>query len=874
LIVLDNFPYDGDISNINPNDIESVTVLKDAAAASIWGVRAGNGVIVLTSKKGKLNTKPTVTFTTNVTVSEKPNQYAIPQLSSAAYIGLEKKLFGLGYYDVALNYLPYALQTPVVDLLEQERNGSISTAELNTRLDALSKVDVNKEMDRYFYQHATSQQYALSVSGGGTNDQYYFSAGWDRNFGSRVADGLHRYTLNARNIYKLLDQRLELTTDVVVVRSKAVGNFQTYYPLYPYSRLADAAGNALPVAYGFRQAAKDALVSQGLLDWNYYPYAERNRKDKVNDGLDYRLTAGLAYQLLPQRLSLAVNYQYQQGSVDINILSDLGSYYTRSYINLFAQIDASGNITYPVPKGAIYQLNHSTYSSHTGRAQVNYREKLGADHELTLLGGFEVKDYQSAGSGNILYGYNANNGTSIPVDFATELPTAINNNTSRIQGITGVHTAADRFVSYYANGSYTYQGKYTATGSVRRDESNLFGVQANKKGVPLYSAGLAWSLSQEGFYRVSWLPYLRVRLTGGYNGNLTKSLSAYTTATDHYYSIFNVPTAAIVNPPNADLGWEKVKVINAAVDMATPGRRIAATVEYYIKKGERLIGNSAVAPQTGITSYTGNTADMITHGMDLTVNTVNVKGKFGWTSQFLLTYVNDRVTTYLMQTGVNSNYVTQNYANPFVGRPFNAIFAYRYKGLDAAGDPVSYLGGKESQDYSAIVNSTDPGDLKYMGSATPTVYGSLLNSFSYKGFELSALVTYRMGYHLRRGSYVSSSSNYQQADYDRRWQTPGDEQRTYVPAFSYPFNTVRDALYSGSEVLVVRGDHIRWQDVRLAYTIPLKDHRMTIRCYGMINNVGILWRANRLHLDPDYVGNGTYNMPIPRSYTLGVNANF
>lgn len=877
LIILDNFPYEGDPANINPNDIESVTVLKDAAAASIWGVRAGNGVIVMTSKKGKLNHSPVVSLNTNITIQEKPNIDAIPQISSADYVALERTLFNNGSYDLYLNFLPYIVQSPVIDILDKERSGGITHANAETQLAELSAIDYKKDYKKYFLRNQTNQQYNLSVNGGNSHDQYYISGGFDRNVYSQIPNDYNRFTLNARNINKMYDDRLEFTTDLLFIKSKSQTNPDPYLAIYPYEKIVDEKGNPLPVVRSWRQSYKDMYSNSNLLDWNYYPLKERKNNGNKTELSDYKINLGVSYKIIKNILSFGVYYQYQQGNINQTIERGTDTYSTRLLINQYAQLDPNGTITYPIPLGAIRSYTITEYKSNSGRLQLNYHKVVNKIHEINALAGFEVKSNKSYAISNILYGYNSENATSIPVDFFTKFPTRIGGGSFSIPNFYGQNGLTDRFVSYYANASYIFNSKYMFSISGRRDESNLFGVKANQRGVPLYSLGVSWEISKEDFYKLSFLPYLRFRLTDGYNGNLSKTLSSYTTARTGQINQYYFPTQEIINPPNPQLGWEKIHVINAAVDFRFQHDRLTGSLEFYYKNGENLFGNTPLAPQTGTNLFTGNTSSMKTKGVDVVINSVNIKGKISWTTNFNLSFVKDKITSYKYQAGVNSYYVSKNFSNPLVGKPYSAIFAYPFAGLDTLGNPQGYLNGKISEDYSAILNSTDINELKYIGTSTPTAFGSIRNVVSFYNFEMSFNITYKLGYYFRRGSYNSSSVSYQQADFEKRWKVPGDEKNTNVPGFQYPADGQRDQFYNGSTILVDKGDHFRLQDIQVGYNIVCKNSTLpftNIRLYGYASNIGIIWRANQHKLDPDYVGNSAYTIPNPRSYSIGINANF
>ncbi|MFX1707221.1 SusC/RagA family TonB-linked outer membrane protein [Chitinophaga sp. CC14] len=882
LIVLDNFPYEGDLANINPNDIESVTVLKDAAAASIWGVRAGNGVIVLTSKKGKANQVPKVSFNTNITVTGKPDLYSVPQMTSKEYIELEKYWFYKGKYNPYLN-IPIPVFTsypisPVIEILGKERKGSLSHTEAEAQLDYYRSIDSRDDYTKYFLRNAVNQQYALNITGGLGHHQYYLSGGYDRNLDNIVSNSYNRINLTANNSFIFLKDRLKLDANIFFTKSKTRSNPDTYNIDAPYLQVVGSEGNAISVTRDYRPAAKDNLVNQGLLDWNYYPYNERLNNNNESDLTDYRLSLQLNYKILPKYVNVNVSYLYQQGNSAQNVIRRLDSYSTRNLINQVTQISSTGELIHPIPLGAIADFSDSNYQSNSGRASINYNQIFGTKHEINAIAGAEIKDYTSFNKFSRLYGYYEATATAVTVDYFRDFPIIISNGNFRIPNPDSQGGISDRFLSYFTNASYTYDKKYTLSASARKDESNLFGVDANKKGVPLYSLGLSWVISQEDFFKTSLLAYLRFRFTDGYNGNLSKALSSYTTSKvlANVNPDFYVPQQVIVNPPNPALRWERVHVMNAGIDFSSKNDIISGSIDFYMKKGEDLIGDSPIAPQSGLISFRGNTASILTKGLDFTLNSTNLKENFGWTSNFLFNYVKDKVTEYKMQAGANSNYVGQNYSNPFVGKPYSSLFAYQWAGLDGNGNPQGYLNGNLSKDYSAMLNSTDPGNLKYIGTGLPTFFGSLRNNFQYKGFELSFNLTFKFGYSFRRGSFTSSSG-FRSADYANRWQKSGDEKKTDVPSLSYPADAQRDAFYLGSETLIERGDHLRLQDIRLSYTISNNHHTLpfqTLRLYGYASGLGLIWKANSKDLDPDYTGNGFYRPVDPRAFAIGLTANF
>lgn len=881
LIVVDNFPYEGDLNNINPNDIESISVLKDAAAASIWGVRAGNGVIVITTKKGKASKDVRITFNANTTISGNPNLHYQPQINSSDYINLEQYLFDKGYFNNTIND-GYSTISPALAIFLQKRNGNITASDSVKQINQLKTNDVRKDLEKYIYRQAVKQQYAFSLDGGSTTHTYYLSAGYDKNLSNTVSNSYNRFTINANNSYFLLDNKLQLSAGILLSTSNTKSNNDAYtHPLYPYEQLADANGNHLPVVQtgGLRKQFTDTTGSGKLLDWNYRPLDENNSNNSTRL-TDYKLNTTVKYNFF-KGLDIVVNYQYEKGISDNKLLHGSDSYYTRNFVNSYSQIDAAtGVVTRPVPPGAIENISNSNYTSNYGRAQINYAKKFGNNHDLNVLAGVEVKDYQSVSNANILYGFNPSYDSSLPVDYITYFPQYYGFGTNNIPYGAQQSFSVDRTRSAFVNASYVYSGKYTLSASARRDESNIFGVKTNQKGIPLWSSGLMWNISKEGFYHFEQLPILKLRITYGYNGNVDKTTSAYLTAQDSGPNLWNTEYTNIVNPPNPSLRWERDRNINFGLDYVTKNNLFSGSLDYYIKNGLDLIANSPIAPQTGITQFRGNAADTRTTGIDFTISK-NIVGNslLKWQSTLLFSYSKDIITNYKVKQGNNAQIIVGNYLNPVQGYPFNAIFSYPYKGLDNQGKPQGVLNGVTSEDYTGMLSSTDVSNLVYNGSATPLIYGAFRNNFSYDKFEFSFNITYKFDYYFRRPNVFSGSNNfgsfgYQGADFDKRWQIPGDELKTNIPALTYPQNNAQDGFYKGSSILIEKADNIRLQDIRLSYNLKLTRGSLflkNLQVYAYLNNVGIIWKATKQNIDPDYV----YAPFIdPKTLSLGLSTHF
>jgi TonB-dependent SusC/RagA subfamily outer membrane receptor len=508
LIVVDNFPYEGDIRNINPNDIESITILKDAAAASIWGARAGNGVIVITTKKGRLNEKMRVEVNANVTIGNKPDVFYDQNfLNSSDFIDMEELLFSNGYFDADIaNNSNMPLLSPVVQILAKQRAGILSGAEATAQIDALRKIDVRNDFMKYVYQKSVKQQYSVGISGGGQNIAYQLSVGYDNNRDNLVRNGYNRITINSQNIYKPF-KNLEITGAINYSGSTTIQNNQegygnispggNYQSLYPYARLADDKGNPLPIVKDYSSAYVDSVQNLGFLNWQYSPLDEIKNADNnttINDLL-LRISAKYA---ITNYLGINIQYEHEKQQINTTVYNNLQTYYTRNLINEFSLYDPSTNsFTYQVPMGGILDLGTYNWDVNNLRGQVYFNKNFNGNNSLNAIAGAEIRQFKTTGYGRTSYGYDDQFGTATTnLDYADYLPVnpAGYNQIPNPDG--SVAGTLNRYISYYANAAYTYKNRYTLSLSGRKDGANIFGAKTNEKITPLWSSGLLCYVSK------------------------------------------------------------------------------------------------------------------------------------------------------------------------------------------------------------------------------------------------------------------------------------------------------------------------------------------------------------------------------------------
>lgn len=896
LIVLDNFPYEGNIENINPNDIESITVLKDAAAASIWGARSGNGVIVITTKKGKLEQPLAIEFNSNITIGEKPNlKYSRNYINSSDYLEIEKHLFDQGYYDSDItNTMTYPVLSPGVEIFAKERAGTITEKEAKEQLSMLKNVDVRDEINKYFYQKSFNQQYALNVRGGTQKATYALTFGVDKNRNYLVNSEYNRTTFSSTNTFRPV-KNLELSAGIIYNRtSNILGS--GYSSNLPYNRLSDENGNSLSVPYIYSDTYKRAMEEIGFLDWSYRPIDER-AFTKNSASLSNIILKGAATYSFTNFLKTQIQYQMENETVKNSIFNNANSFRVRDLINTYTQIDNATNaLSFPFPKGGILGNIDAQTKANSFRWQLNYDQNFADKHEISGIAGTEIRQVITSSNTNYLYGYDESLGIPVTnLNYNTYYNVNPSANGSRL--LPSVTSGVDpteftnRFVSYFANGSYVYNKKYVLSLSARKDGANIFGVNINDKITPFWSTGLSWNISNEAFYHSNLLTHLKMRATYGYNGNVYNA-SAYLTAEYSNSPFTGARIATIKSPPNPELRWEKIKNLDLAVDFASVNNRVTGTIEWFHKMGNDLIQNTILAPSTGFASYKANSATVETKGFEVNLVSQNIKGEFNWTTNFIFNYLKDRVRHYDLKYSngelalYNSLLAYTGGLFPVEGNSLFGLYSYKWAGLDHDnGDPQGFINGEVSKDYLKLINDSDNSLLVYHGSSRPTTFGSFRNTFSYGDFSISANIIYKLNYYFRK---ISANTNltetlaYVNRDYTSRWQMPGDENKTNVPSFLYNTNTNRNDFYQSSEALIEKGDHIRFQDISLAYnfsnswcsSIGLK----AVQFYGYINNLGIIWRANKSGIDPDYNQNlyAGYagNIVAPRTYAVGLRANF
>lgn len=879
LIVLDNFPFEGDVSDINPNDIDNIVLLKDAATASIWGAQASNGVIVITTKKADLN-RTTLHLATSQGWQEKQNLYYNQAfMNSKDFLEVEKTLFDRGFYNSAENSLSMPALTPGVELMIKKRDGIITDEIFKKELEKLALFDVRDDAQAYLYRNGWNQQYNLAIGAANEMINTRVSIGYDRMQENVRGTDRYRLLLLANNEFKL-HPSVKAGINLNYANRKFANSglrFENIRPnnkvVYPYARLVDDDGSPISMIKEYRQSFVDQSAENGLLDWSYIPLLDRDRYQGLEGDMRLGIDVYTNVKLLPG-FTLDMKYQYVNDQKNGKYVYDEDSYFVRNEVNRFT--DEQGKQIFPL--GAIRTDDNNLDRGHAGRLQLNFDKKF-SKHFISAMAGSEVRQLIKSRKVAQVYGLDEEVLTyNNTLNYETYYPVRPTG-TSRIRVPEGtIDLKTDRFVSYYLNSIYTFDDKYTLSASARWDASNIFGVKTNQKGVPLWSIGANWLIHEEKFMEgCDLFRVLKLKTSYGYNGNVNREASAYVTANYYTDYITNLPNATIDKPGNPQLRWEKIGIWNAGLDFSLRGNRLWGSIDGYIKNAKDLLGNYQLDPTSGFNGiYLINYANVRNKGIDIEVHGIPVKGNLRWQTDVFVSKVKNEVTKYEKFEGsVGSLYASWLYPVPIVGLPLYNLFGIPWHGLNAEnGAPMVPYEGELGDRYGDYLNNLAIDDLRYFGSAVPTWTGSWRNSVSFRSFTLAATVSWKSGYYFRRGTISYGelfSSNIGHRDFSERWQNAGDEKFTQVPSMPQSADFQRDLVYTQSELFVEKGDHIRLNDIQLSWSPsgvlkPLRNPQFILHA----NNVGFIWRKNKHGIDPDMP---TAFYPLQRIFMLTFKTN-
>ena len=907
LLVVDGFPQSENdfkfskrgvsgtsiLSYLNPDDIESISVLKDAGAAAIWGSRAANGVIVVTTKKGKKSEDPVISFGVASSFGEKMDLSKLRVMNTAQYVDYEKELVDRGYVADNISNWQAANPSAVQEIMFRQKRGQITIAERDQLLDEVSKRNNLSQINKYLLQSSITKQYDLSVSGGNDKSTYYLSLGYNDDDAPMKSNESNSISVTLNNSFKL-KKFLRLETGINYLTSKyqanttaneALSNVSTS-ALRPYDMLVDENGAGIDYYIKFRPEVITGFDAKGYLPWTYNYIDELDKSFVNTKGENIRMNARLV-ATATSWLNFEVSGMYASISNKTRTLNEIDSYYTRNLINEATSINSSGKLVYGIPPGGNLSDSNDRNESQSMRFQMNINKTFNQSHAINFLAGAETREERKESVTQRRYGYNTDTGANSAVNPTVNYTTVYGWSTIIGNSDSGIGRFRDRYLSYYGLGSYDFRNKYHVSGSLRFDDANLLGASRANRALPLWSVGAKWDINKENLLKeVSWLSTLALRATygkaasapGGGYGSTSPVISVG-------FTDFNtqLPIASISLPENPKIRWETTTPLNFGLDYGFFNNRLRGNIDVYYKKSNDIIVTLPYNPTYGWSNLRYNTASLKGNGIDLGISGTIFNGDFRWQSSLNFSYTNNEVT----DSRFNANAVNQYLGNnPIVGQRLGYLYAYKWAGLDKNGQSTIYANDGSIIDSSKGINTLKPEDLKYMGTTNAPYFGGFMNDFSFKNFNLGFQITYFAG-HVFKNTVLQNYPSYNGVQYGAvakdeliadRWRQAGDEATTNVPGLAnINFNSL--SRFQNADINVLPADNIRLQQVALSYSVPnewlAKTFFKSLSFNFAVRNLGLLWVKNKEGIDPQYLSNNNYNTLSPqRTYTLQLNCSF
>lgn len=918
LVVVDGLPIEGGIETVNPYEIDNITILKDAAAAAIYGARASNGVIVITTKRARED-RLTVEFNADVTVSEKNDYSYMGWASATEMVELEgynydyiKNLADRSAYTSLLNYhktgRDYAI-SPATLLMLRRDLGEIDAASFQSSLSALSANDYRREWQDAMERGKVQQQYNLAVRYNGKAMSNSLVLNYDTDNGGAVGARNDAFMLNYRGAAKF-GKYLDVSVGLNLISERAHGNvydsewgaitsFNPYMSMYA----PDGSLNRLVASFSLDNPAY-GNAAYGLKDPSYNQIAEIGRGSERTRRTNIRPWINAKVNILDGWTANA-QFQYEDIYFKSDILRGKDSYTMRSMYNTYTAASKQGEVTHHIPDGGMLTTTTSEGSFYTFRAQTDYNNTIADKHDISAAVGFEYREQREKTYGNVLMGYDDQTQTNN--NFMMNWGTL-----KDIEGSAGVlgadypmYGAPDsdnfktshilhRFYSVYGIANYVYDSRYAASVSCRIDKTDLFGADPKFRGRPLWSAGASWNIHNEKFmHDYTWVNVLKLRASYGLTGNIAQNISSLLTATIGVNNIYGNKYASLNTPPNDQLRWEKTATWNLGADFAFWNSKLSGSFDFYRKNGSDLLTSTDLDPTTGWSQLTINNGKMVNTGIELQLNSPIIEAKdpsqFGLDLGFNIAYNHNKVTKvdHLPATGQEA---LQSYTL-HKGYPVNSLFSYDFAGMVKDGDMQYFSWRDHNGNIQTASIDTDiftPADAVFSGSLDPKVMGSFTPRFSWQRFDLSVMMAWYTGHVMRANTdhYTSEGSMYGYnglsaieavpSAYLDYWRT-GDASR--FPANGYAGNSfvTGDPLYMSTNV--VSADFMKIRNIVLSYSFSPSVCRMLrldcLRLRFQMNNV-CTWARNSLGIDPEANDprGGTKSLKMPRSYTFSIYLSF
>ena len=869
LYVVDGVPFDGSVNAINPDDIASMTVLKDAASAALYGSRGANGVIIITTKQGEQNSKATVKVKASLGGSNRAvrdyDRVSTNQYFELYWEALRNRYAGSPDYTPA-TAAAQASKDLVTKLMGGGPNpyGPQYAQPVGTdgKLVEGARPLWDSDWSDAMEQQALRTELNLSVSGGGKANQYFFSAGYLNDKGIALESGYQRFNIRS-NVTSEMTSWLKGGVNLSFAHS------MQNYPVSSDSKVSNVitAGRTMPGFYPIYEMNTDGSYK---LDEN---------GDRIYDFGSYRPSGSMANWNLPATLPLDKSERMKdeisgRTFLEATIIEglkfktsfnfDLINYNTLDYTNpKIGPAKENG--------GSVSRMNTRTFSW-TWNNIATYDKTIG-EHHFNVLAGIEA------------YSYRYDELTASRSKMAQpDMPELVVG--SQLTGGSG-YRIDYALMGYLTQLLYDYRNKYFFSASYRRDGSSRFAPETRWGN--FWSLGTSWLISKEDWFDYSWINMLKLKASYGSQGN--DNIGNYRYA--NVYTIRNSsgnPAAVPETMGNKDITWETNGNFNAGIEFEVFDSRLTGSVEFFYRKTSDMLFSFPLPPTFGYTSYYANIGDMRNRGVELELNGTVVKtNDITWDIRLNMTNYKNKVTylpeerkTMTMPDGTRG-YSSGNY---FYGEdiPLYTFYLKKYAGVNENGEALYYIQKKnEDGTYGERETTTKYSDATtYLcGTALPDVYGGFGTTFTYKGFDLSVDFTYQLGGQCYDGDYQSAMNsptsqgkgNVMHADLLNAWSP--ENPNSNIPRFQF----ADSYSAASSDRFLTSASYLTLQNLNLGYTLPSNLCRPMglekLRIYLACDNVWT-W-SKRQGLDPrqSISGSGTasYYAPI-RTISGGITVTF
>ncbi len=860
---LENTVLTSGIGNISPDDVESITILKDAAAAAIYGSRAANGVIVIKTKRGRVG-KSYINVQSSFAISEAPKN-RLEMMNSEEKIAFERSL----YED-----FPNATLRGRASLLYKGIDeGTISRADAMAELENMRQI--NTDWFDEIFRVALNHKHVVTLSGGSETTQFYSSINYSNEQGVIPNNDYKHFgaTLKLthdfnRNLRILFDVSSSLRTE----KSSASAVNPLYYATFanPYERPYDENGN---YAYDYSYEPELSKVKDGYMyDFNMLKDLRENTaktkygSNQVNLQLEWKLFEGFMYSLagIVSNTSSYTRKEIAPGSYTSKVKSWI--------LDLYSENEIPDNLNL----GAL-QENTSRSFGWTVRNQIKYARELKEDHFVNIVVGHEVSAVESNSFMQYSPQYDVDKGL-----IGYPNLDGVNAGDLDLDRLHETSKGQDRSVSVFATASYSYKDRYVVAGSSRWDGADIIGT--DNRFSPLWNVSLKWNMHEENFMKsCRFVNVLSLRGSYGFTGSIDRNAYPFTLMTYgslRYYDGIQLPID--VMPGNPSVKWQKKEDRSIGLDFSLFNYRINGTVNYYCNDVNNLLGDKKIPYSTGRGSVVANLSSLRNSGWEFSLNTVNIDHEnFRWTTSFNIALNDNKITDAFYEKISDLYTIRRKYQ--IEGYPVNAWFGFKTAGINPqTGEYMIYTDAKDEDGhpkgypygngYIADGSTYSTENAYYLGEAEPPISGGFGTTLTYKRLSLNAQFAFMTGHKIKsfksyNGSLMNASRLNQLKTEANRWRKPGDI--TNVP--KYTTSTATLSLLEITDDKLEDGSYLKCNLISLGYNLPSnlcqKLGLSQLRCTFNVHNL-FTWTKYR-GIDPETLG--AFGYPSAKKYMFTLN---